>query len=263
MALDRFAYVYNNPIRYIDPSGHFVPDSEFLYSSDYQPLQKTLLKFKNEGNQVWSQQEKDVLTKSAENYANALARDLNWYYGLLFLIGDSNEKIKIQPEDVFYTVFDGPVTLIRKDQTCEQAVGHIYGKCSGWAYTRSKNEIWFFENATAEVITTYTNLLTHELMHAFENSIGYYDESGGFIKPARDLVESEGIDNREGFIGPPLFWQLSIKMTPGEIFADMGVGWVHEKWEIDIRGIVSASGAEKANFMKTYMVRWILGELNE
>lgn len=70
-----------------------------------------------------------------------------------------------------------------------------------------------------------TNLVIHEIGHMFENTIASTRSDGTLYKPARSSLPSYLADNREG-LGTRWIWQQSADVTPGEIFADMFVGWV-------------------------------------
>jgi hypothetical protein len=70
-----------------------------------------------------------------------------------------------------------------------------------------------------------TNLVIHEIGHMFENTIASTRSDGTLYKPARSSLPSYFADNREG-LGTQWIWQQSDDVSPGEIFADMFVGWV-------------------------------------
>jgi len=190
--------------------------------------------------QSWTNAEIKVLNNDAGAVASALASEM----GLN------------SPVAAFYQIYGGPVTVIRKNQTCTEAIGQWYsGSCSGWAYTANANEIWIFANAAPENIISRPHLLAHELGHAFENALANRDGS----KLGREALSARpDLLNRQGFYGPPLFWQLSTDMGSSEIFADMFLGWAYNKWEEESPGgDLTPSGAAKAEFMREIMSQWL------
>jgi len=252
--LDRYAYVNNSPLVYVDPSGHKCAEGIYAHEECEGPLEKrNLLIFETEGKMQWTEDEMAGFNKYAMDVAQSYANAANTILHTQCMAAENpnNEPCNsISPTDAFYKIHnDEPVTVIRKSQTCDEAIGDIYPDCGGWGYAASPNEIWIFSNATSNDIATHPQLIVHELGHAFAQ-VGV---ARGF-----DWVYTGLSINRNGFYGPALSWQLSTDMSPSEIYADMFLGWVYGKWEPGQLGKYSLAGQSKAEFMygtNTYILK--------
>ena len=61
-------------------------------------------------------------------------------------------------------------------------------------------------------------------------------------------------DDRNGLAGPLWEWQQSEEMTPGEIFADMVIGWVYGVWDYSHPlGDASTRSTLMDNFMPVWL----------
>ena len=250
MAFDRYAYVFNSPLKYIDPDGHLSCSAKHVAPGDCSDAPHPLLYFVSDEGQMWSPDEIKVMNAGAWDIANKLAREMNSKKQKLVKLGETDGYVPITPREAFHQVYDGPVKVVRKGGTCAEEIGNTYPDCGGWAYTKSQNEIWVFSNASTDDIISHPRLIVHELGHAFENAVA----DNGFTKPRWSLPAN--VQNREGFYGPPLSWQLSIDMGNGEIFADMFIGWVYGKWGMR-GGRLTVPARKKARFMSTHMPTFI------
>ncbi len=146
-------------------------------------------------------------------------------------------------------------------------------ECSGFGYTKSGSEILF--KCFYEDETRNTSLVVHELGHAFDymvcgNTDGCINDPGsaragltgrmGTDLPKK-LDGSTGLGRPDydgpkpgicyGFAGGQDEWQFaySNKETPGEVFADMFLGWEYAEWGNDEFGY----GTNRQYYMDTNM----------
>jgi hypothetical protein len=229
----------NNPVRYTDPSGHSYCDSqnavkeECNWKAPLPPL--LLLQFSTDRNQSFTPEEIQTLEAGAWDVANALARDMNAYCIRISNMGEGCSLVS--PQEAFYQVFGGPISVKRVAYTCN---------C--WAEHRGRNangqyEIWVYSSTSTKEIVEHPRLIAHEIGHAFHRAI----KDAGLSLPINSM-STAGVDNREGFAGREYSWQLSVDMAPGEIYADMFVGWVYGRWETSPEGVTDAA-RKKMQFM--------------
>jgi RHS repeat-associated protein len=261
--LDRYAYVNNSPLNYVDPSGHMCTDPEDLWSPgcdgsggappNQAPLPSgggstNLLNFQIEGNMQWTEPEmagfNQYATDVAQSYANVVNAVL---HAQCMATGNPHNEPcdSISPTDAFHNIHGGPVNVIRKSGSC----GDILGE-SCWGFAAAPNEIWIFSNATPNIISTHPQLIVHELGHGFAQA--------GHVR-GFDWVYAGVPENRSGYYGPNYSWQLSTDMAASEIYADMFLGWVYGKWDVNKKtGGFSPFGQQKAKFMygtNTYVLK--------
>jgi hypothetical protein len=207
-----------------------------------------LLLFQTESNMQWTDAEMAGFNEYAMDVAQSYANAANTILHVQCVAsGNSyNEPCgSISSTDAFYDIHGGPVNVIRKSGSCGKVLGE-----SCWGFAAAPNEIWIFSNATSNDITSHSQLIVHELGHAFSQE----GAARGF-----DWVYTGLSINRNGFYGPALSWQLSTDMSASEIYADMFLGWVYGKWEAGPqKGKYSIAGQDKAEFMygtNTYILK--------
>jgi uncharacterized protein RhaS with RHS repeats len=240
--LDRYAYVGNNPVRYVDPSGHepgTMCDRGYTeYCEDETP---PLLTFENEdGAQSITLEEQAILNARAQDVANALANEINkqcseedHWLGIC---------IRVTSQQAFYATFGGPIKVRRITEDCGTDANGRENCYMGY----EPGYIAIYSNTSIEELLQYSKVFVHELGHYF------YWEAGRF-------VEGSSVGGRNGFFGGLGSWQFATDYAePGrndrEIFADMFVGWVYGKWEPGGTPTgLSVDGNQKKDYMDTYM----------
>jgi len=246
-AYNRYSYVLGNPLKYIDPSGHGQCQTE----EDCADMGTTpmgtggngggsnsppLLVFSNDENQSFTSDEMQIFKSGAWDIAQALAGELNALCDRAARrMGDCS---LVTPQQAFYDVFGGPISVRR-----------VTGTCGCWAMHRDQNanglyEIWVYSSTSTQEITSHPNLIVHEIGHAF------YWAAGGYI-------EGSSVGDRNGFYGPHYQWQFGQDSQGDlgtEIFADMFLGWVYGKWEPgELPSGLSINGQYKSDYMDKYM----------
>ena len=242
--LDRYAYVNNSPINYVDPSGH---ESGNCYDRGYcDEDPKPLLTFENEaGAQSISLEEQSILNARAQEVADALADEINkqcpdeaYQLGICF---------RVTSQQAFYGTFGGPIKVRRITENCgTDANGN--DNCFMEYKHDDPNDLYIaiYSNTSTADILSFSRVLVHEIGHKF------YWDAGGFI-------DGSSVGGRNGFHGGLGSWQFATNYAePGrndrEIFADMFVGWVYGKWEEGNTPTgLSVDGNQKKEYMDKYM----------
>lgn len=250
--LNRYSYVGNSPIIFSDPSGHR-PVCDEPSECKRVPKSSSLLIFKADDGQNWTDQEKKILKKGANDIAKALARDINSENRLLWKMGEIDQYQRITSTQAFNNVFGGPIVVRRSGSDCDCWAQHM-NKQDGQHY-----EIWIFSTTSAEDLISHPYLIVHEIGHAFNAAVGgqpAYSVPGSLFRP----TNSEGIigtdidGNFYGYHGAHFQWQFGKTAGDaqgGEEFADMFVGWTYGKWEN------SSIGINRQNFMNSLMVSYL------
>jgi hypothetical protein len=147
--------------------------------------------------------------------------------------------------------------------------GYVYddekriSRTPGGGYTHSSHWIEFAtlsetmgERTSEMAFVSARNNIVHELGHAFAKLM-YYDSVG----PLNNNNIPAGLRVEEGFYPSPrsamrTWRQHPGDLSPSEIFADMFLGWVYDKWDSN------GAGTDKSNFMSLNMPFWISHIIN-
>jgi len=229
LALDRYAYVANNPLKYTDPSGHYYmedPDGKGYFPPPLPSLRSPLVHFDAEEGIVWQEGEKAVIRRETRRVANAYASTINTYISLMWkLTGETGAPPLLSSEQAFHMVHGGAITFKRVNQACNG--------CS--AETMWNNTIKVFSNTSESYITDNPGLIIHELGHAFNNATGRValNVPSGLLRPldAKGWVDHGDGDNYyygyAGGLGDMQYANGPPMNRGSEEFADMFLGWVH------------------------------------
>lgn len=133
--------------------------------------------------------------------------------------------------------------------------------CTGYGITESAHHIRFREmyeevkylgRTHQMAMFMNTTLVVHELLHAFENSMKITLGDGRWYKEARSTLPNNF--SRDGMRNSPVWtWQQSTDTGAGEIFADMGIGWVYGQWNTEFPLLA----AQMSEWMNAYMPHFI------
>ena len=217
--LDRYSYVRNNPVNYIDPSGHqpcfedgYCPNGTYSEINHIRYLARQYgIKFTG----VWEQINQWAVIAGAQAMA----------YQFASAMGSA-----VQPALAFRDVYGiSGNDKFNFEWGCNE--------CTAMGFTPGTRHVKFREmyqeaadlrRNAGYALFMNTTLVVHELFHAFENAMQVTLEDGTKYKQARSTLPSRF--SRDGLAGPYKYWQQSPENTPGEIYADMGVGWIFNQW---------------------------------
>jgi RHS repeat-associated protein len=243
VSYDRFAYVRNSPLNYIDPSGHLSCSNSNVAEGDCSELddEEILKIFYNVvflGD--WSPENIHIVLLAVR------------------LVGEAFLKANIglrTAGDAFkaaYGLNDGDTFLFEWDENCwgcrEDPTGCDAGTTTGaacvsaYGYTNGENWIEFASMSEIDTPLRQINNVIHELGHAFNIRLGRAPENALNLK--EDLLVRD-----EGFYGPDgnITWQQSRGTGASEIFADQFLGWVYGLWGPDDLGPLRAEFMEQMN----------------
>jgi RHS repeat-associated protein len=255
-SLNRFAYVLNNPIRHIDPTGHkCIEDDECdPQPSKYSAANVFGILFSGD----WAVAEKEAVLSAAviiDRGFQSITRS-RW---IIAKRNGSTDKIgaftKLGPLPTmgaaFKAVFGGLVFTHDPNDGVD-TTGNLY-----WAETHIPN-ITVYDNAFRDGYTGLNGArnVAHELGHAFAQRAGE--------QPYNDLTQNwnnadfprRGDDNN-GFAGEYPGWQQSTSATNREEFADMFLGWSYNRWSD------SDAGRARSQWMTTNMADWMSDAIDQ
>jgi RHS repeat-associated protein len=256
MALDRYAYTLNNPVRYNDPSGHLSCDAKYVAEGDCGDLtdDEWLVLYGIELQGTWSSERKAAVLSAVLHVGIALQR----------FTGSSTSYW------AFQAVYGGVEITF-----CKDCVSSGFG----WAYADHKIK---FDDMYADPVLA-ARLVVHELGHLFDRQVcaansstgTCYDESGkdlifgtgtarygltGQMGTCPTCLGRQGYRDRMGgnwgFAGDWESWQFGANDennngTTGEVWADMFLGWTYNTWGGDPRG------PTRQTYMNTQMQAYV------
>jgi hypothetical protein len=224
-----------------------------------------LILFDVEAGQRWQEAERTTVLQAALDIGNAVLRETPRILekfpsleGLLVAAGNGDEPAHpIEPATAFLRTFGNPVVFLRK------ATADPNG---AWGFARSRSLVWIHKNAIAvstddrfSAISNRPQFTVHELGHVFENVIA--DALG--VRKGRDSLPPRFLfrrkpttTNDDGFFLLRRF-QQSQDLGRGEIFADMFIGWVYDRWRTNLRRrdeTLTKFGADRKLFMDEIMI---------
>ena len=209
-------------MRYTDPSGYYAEEGAGYVAPDLDRLIIT---------NGFNYDERILLEQQADDVAKAYATQYNQENAQFAKRYGDEYYEELTPTEAFLSVHDGLVYVEKQNYNCPEG-------CWGRAITQ--NKIYIYKNATSRILLNHPYLLVHELAHSFENAM----DQNGYSK-LRWSIPYDTL-NRLGFYGGPFIWQLSTDLAHGEIFADMFIGWVYDKWQLKKDGSMSVEGGKKS-----------------
>lgn len=254
--LDRYAYVNNSPMNYVDPSGHTTCDADGYcrYNTINQRRQfgsgktKQLVEFTQDPGETWASSEKITIEQQAQSTANALAESMNIQCRKNMYVGEGCFDL-VTSQEAYYIVYGGAVTFKRVASSCNCA-----------AETRSKNEIWIFNSTSSNYINRNPGLITHELGHAFNNAINKQAQNvPWYLLRPFDVNGTINHGNTQnyywGYSGGFEVSQYGVQsVLPGsEEFADMFLGWVYN----DFHTNPDSLGPQRSNYINGTMAGYL------
>ena len=240
-AWDRFAYALNSPIRFIDPTGHASATPTFNYDADFTGNQFYGISFK-ETKGKWSL--KNML--SVLDAAKKVGQKMSKYLGGS-AVDAFRKTFGIQGSTRFTFEWDTECSDCRPKSCGDDSSSP--GCTPAFGYTAGPRHIKFASMSSRDL--SRENNAIHEFMHAFENVIIQTGPDGKPYKPARNALPNDLWTTRDGLAGGG--YQQSGDLTDGEVFADMGVGWVQSAWETGADGSITPMGEIRRDWMNYNM----------
>jgi RHS repeat-associated protein len=262
-SFNRYSYVLNNPLKYVDPSGHVECvgfDAAGRCVREPKPEPSRLWVHFTTDQDPWPDSHKALVIEGASKVGGALSRVLRDENLLLYKSGDiSRRGPPITARGTFLRVF-GKLTFNRSTQSCTNC----------WAKT-AVPIITVYANTfdTGSTYPQYGHLNTaHELGHAFSQRAGrqpYDSLDATFIRDAADNVIAGGggtgvyVRRNAGYVltptnrDPTWPWQQNTTASASEDFADMFLNWSYQSFDNDRAG----AGAARKQWMTVNMPGWI------
>ena len=225
--LDRYAYVNNNPVKYIDPSGNTVDCPAWDSACDLTkaPSPETILKkYHATFSKGWAENHKWAVVHGVIRTAYRFAREL----GTGITATNAFRTVYgLNDGDPFFFEWDENCWGCRADPTgCDAGITKGVACVPGFGYTNTENWVEFASMSGVEVPLRNINNVIHELGHAFDLRLGRIPENTLAVN--QDLLR-----NDVGFYGDPSnrTWEASSGTNGSETFADQFLGWVYSKWD--------------------------------
>ena len=266
--LDRYAYTANNPVRYVDPSGHSYCDSKYA-AEDVECYDTTRILSEFYG-----------ISLVAGNGGKFTEEEISAIYAAVQAVGAKFSQAiggGLTSGEAFKQVYDN-ITFLKGTKNADGTTySGLSDECKGIASggcTSGAHLINFASMAGAGFLGARSTLrnrnnVVHELGHAFAStSTGKkaYVDLGKTISNDPStygrgiLPESYGFASAFGTFD----WQMSYTdpETPNEIFADQFLGWTFNTWydgtwgEFD-RDLAINQADARSTWMKTYMASYL------
>jgi RHS repeat-associated protein len=235
--LDRYAYSYNNPVKYKDPSGRLSCDAAHVAEGDCSDV--TIINLIGEYNVTvtgdWNPLEGWNLLQALDAMGSKLADSM---------VGEhtSSEAFQSVYTSMEFNMWDGQ---------CERC----------WGRSLGVHEIRFYRHYTYTdtlgndfILDTKirAQLVVHELGHSLEFAI---TDAGG--KAPSTFLKTDMAEDRDGLAGPQWVMQQSEDISATEIYADMVIGWVYNIWYTGDNPEYIKAGIGRQYFMNQYMPLWL------
>jgi RHS repeat-associated protein len=255
-SLNRYSYVLNNPLRYVDPSGHTncAADDRACWDSRYYRAHGYRKNHEGEWQQVGNAEFDDAGILSdvlGENGITLQAGD-TWHFGDLSLVGQGVVALsnRVGGADRLKELLGGTVSFVRKAQ------GRFFGCGSDAAACAisglfSGGTVEFYNGLFTGSDNFVRGVAVHELAHIidFNNAIGDY--TGWEFRPFWDAF-AEG--SRFGPSGRSI--SKYGQSSPQEYWAESVADWVYGPQYPSANG----HGPER-NKLHPLQVQWIEGVL--
>jgi len=274
LSFNRWNYTEANPINNLDPSGKYSIIST-LYGIQYTVR----------AGHTWTAENQAAVETAVILVANRFVRSLGIDYGYSWVepavfrkvYGIHNDRLMEflwGGDDCYYCRPDPcKEAKIWENQDPNECNCESTGTCNcqpvgGYTHTAQKIEFAsMWDNYSGVGGTSVQNLrkvnnVIHELGHAFsarlgnfprQNVAGYSTEINGEKWKMNSRIPDKYGFYEDALVSGTRTWVQSgaVDDLGSEVFADMFLGWVYDKWASDKYGI------ERANFMNTRMPGWI------
>ncbi len=247
--LDRYAYVNNSPLRYVDPSGHTSvcagsnADPECNGADTWSlPFVDAQYGITFDGN-GWTAKTKKAVRTAVENVAKAFQQAYNqmcdgW---------DDNCPQVSSAAEAFKKVYGNIFTFTWSNEQPGNA-----------GYTNAYNHITLYSvKDSPNYLENHMRVIVHELGHAFNQVVGKDAQNSLNANLLRDADgdHTDEYGRYYGFAGGWDNWQFGWDNTASEVFADMFIGWVYNTW--DLSGRDGGLGTQRMTLMNSKMPLWL------
>jgi len=248
-SMDRYHYTGNNPLRFVDPSGHYYceGDSNCKYTK-YHRYERVMVGVLKDDYNVGLDGEMAQWT----NY-----RVQAVYEGVKAVGEKLSETIPGDGDSAFKKTYKNGVTFIWGTEGIPDSCKNIgLGGCTATPTRIFFTSLWaptLYRSYEGALIMARNNVV-HELGHAFGqlwyNNKGDYDPTGPYVN-IPDSLRPE-----VGWIELPEPYKMTWRQHPddpsgSEVFADMFLGWTFNTYKEDI------AGEERRKFMENNMASWV------
>ena len=242
--LDRYAYVGNNPLKYIDPTGHGRESTDCgpdgIYCDNTISLEEKYgISFTGEM-VYWTNSRKAAVMAGVKLVAAKLGARMD--------INGANAWGQIYGGMEFE--WDSECYNCRSAETITQCGNNFVGECAaGGAYTASASHIIFASmsgDAEGQKYRSIKNVV-HEIGHTYDLNLK--------LEPSKNMpydiyaYRNYILETNE----PPgrLDWQQNLDISPQETFADMFIAWTYNIWNSKPEniGYVNAAQAWMSGWM--------------
>ena len=249
---DRYAYVGNNPLKYIDPSGHDKLCGIECDEGNWKPTFANFgVKLEDKPNRRWSWQARSAIYAALEAVGRKFAKTLGSNYSFA---------------DAFRAGFNIGSNML--------VLSNDYWGGDGSAETMGSRNVKFNNlngNNYADWFLRGRNHVVHELGHVFNasfvNKFGAagkpYDVMQTGLRFNPNLTRNGNEKDDYGFASrsDQLTWQLHGRGEragdPGEIFADQFLGWTFDFWQGSPNALTTVAASDRAAWMNGYMPLWV------
>jgi RHS repeat-associated protein len=245
-AWDRYAYVLNSPLNYVDPSGHGYCDNDNKYNAEgvscemtAQDILGTYYNVVFDDASEWGDENMLYVYIAVQTVGAAFVQQI--FASIVGTVGEALQDV--------YGLSSGDQMLFEWNPKCSgcrpfecQETNSWTGDCApAFGVTNSKHHIIFASMSSISGLRRINNVI-HELGHAFNVRIGRIPENA--VSAVPDLKKRP-----DGFFGYPgaYTWVQSPDTSPSEIFADQFIGWVYGLWGSDSIGPIRAEFMNQMN----------------
>jgi RHS repeat-associated protein len=264
-SFNRYAYAIGNPLRFQDPTGHRACDDDDCLNSGPVVINSRPtapkpnpygIRFTASKGVTWHADDVQAVLAAAARIASQLRRVIQQQARLAAKLEGLAQTRVAKPAQIFRRVM-GPVTVNRSAESCAPE------KCWAWYKGNGHLEIYSSKDRNYGIEPGgYTSLNAgHEFGHFFDARAGsqprqdwaaakvtYTNQIGRLAELPGGRKDSI---KESGFASGPWTWQQSVSNAPGEIFADMFLGWTYNHFADN------AAGAARYDWMETHMAGWI------